>query len=152
MPFCVLRKTFPFFFFLCLCPFRNNGVLSVFWYVTGKRDIADFYVVIRHISTGEIIYETTVGYHKRNVDVRQAALNKESWSNMQLCIIAKRSSHELGLFLESQCVRLSDALKGSESNRNFYSTVASGGGSVMRLLEAPLMHFFCLLFWAARLL
>lgn len=118
----------------------------MFWYVTGKRDIADFDVVIRHISTGEILYETTVGYNKRNVDVRQDRL-KESTSNMQLCIIAKRSNHELGLFLESQCVRLSDALR--DGNRNFYSTrahsnslrlLSDGGGALL------LMHFFGILF------
>lgn len=111
----------------CL-PCRNNGVLSVFWYVTGKRDIADFYVVIRHISTGEIIYETTVAYNKRGVDVRQdKLLSGGGMSNMQLCIIAKRSNHELGLFLESQCVRLSDALR--EGNRNFYSTSSSSSSA-----------------------
>lgn len=114
---------------------RDNGVLSVFWYVTGKRDIADFYVAIRHIGTGEIIYETTVGYNRRNVDVRQDRL-KESMNNMQLCIIAKRSNHELGLFLESQCVRLSDALR-EGSSRNFYHT--SGVHYHSNLL---LSHFF----------
>lgn len=117
---------------------RNNGVLSIFWYVTGKRDIADFYVAIRHLETGEIIYETTVGYNRRNVDIRQDRL-KESMSNMQLCIIAKRSNHELGLFLESQCVRLSDALR--DGNRNFYQTSAHSNS--MGLWQATtLMHFF----------
>lgn len=116
----------------------------MFWYVTGKRDIADFYVVIRHIDTGEIIYETTVGYNKRNVAVRQDRL-KESMSNMQLCIIAKRSNHELGLFLESQCARLSDALR--DGSRNFYSTVAHSNS--MRSLSAAPLHCLCLLLSAA---
>lgn len=130
---------------------RDNGVLSVFWYVTGKqRDIADFAVVIRHIGTGEIIYETMVGYNKRSFNVRQDRL-RESAENMQLCIIAKRSNHELGLFLESQCVRVSDALRASEK-RNFYSTEAQSSSS--RLLSEKkkvlLMHFLCILFWVFR--
>lgn len=116
--------------------------------MTGKRDIADFYVVIRQIKTGEIVYETTVGYNRRNVDVPEGkgGLAGLSMSDLQLCIIAKRSNHELGFWSESQCVRLSDALR--EGSRGYYQTTTSNS---MRLLSSTvakevllLMHFFCL--------
>lgn len=125
---------------LLLIP-RNNGVLSAFWYVTGKRDVADFYVVIRHINSGEIVYESTVPYNKRSVAVaeREGGLRAAGMDKLQLCIIAKRSNHELGYWTESQCVRLSEALR--ESSRGFYSTTSGAGG----ILSPLLMHLFLVL-------
>lgn len=125
---------------ICIVSCSNHEGLSVFWYVTGKqRDIADFYAVIRHISTGEIIFEATIAYNKRNLEVPKALL-KESLNNLQLCIIAKQSNHELGIFLESQCILLSKAVHSSDSNKNFYSTSGSVGlWSVS--LGSTLLHF-----------
>lgn len=132
--------------------FRDSGVLSVFWYVTGNRDIADFAFLVRHTITGDLLYEDSIAYNKRSAQVRQDKLKGANWNDMQLCIVAKRSNHELGSFSGSQCVLAADAVRDSSSNRNFYRTSSSTAHSNSERIASSAIHLSLLMNFSAVIL
>lgn len=110
--------------------------------MTGNRDIADFAFLIRHTGTGDLLYEDSVAYNKRSAQVILDKLKGANFNDMQLCIVAKRSNHELGSFSESQCANAKEALGDINSNRNFYRTTTMLHSHSNRLISSADLFFF----------
>lgn len=113
---------------------RFRGTITAYWYVTGKRDIADFYVSVRDKNNGQIIWEKSLDYTKRLIRLSVSELEKNV-ADMQLCVIAKKSTSELSSWIASQCRNLSDNFDELAGKRkNFFSSIfaATTSGADLR--------------------
>lgn len=97
--------------------FRQKNRLKLKWRVIKNEDIADPYVVVRSkIDPNNIVYETTLPYFKRSIDIDLTNTNKNGSlpatgkAEFQICLLAKDSKTFVKKFYQSQCRDLDNSL------------------------------------------
>lgn len=115
----------------------------MYWFVSGKRDIADFYVAIRDQKSGDIVWEQSVLYNKRGVQLPLVDIPGDV-NNLQICVIAKQSSMELSRWFHSQCRPLADKFNVNKPQKPALSTSSAAGTAIARLsgtIITPIMGY-----------